>query len=132
GEARYGVFVGGGGVLDIHGLTSALGAAARERGAEVRPATGVRAVRVLDGRIAGVELDSGERILTGAVVLAAGAWTARLGEACAASGRARGRARRSASAWSAAILALRACTGSPASAAAAWRSHRRRASYSRL
>ena len=84
GELAHGVFVAAGGVLDIHALTTALVQAARMRGATLRTGEGVVHVDVEHGRVAGVVLERGERIATRAVVLAAGAWAARLGAACAA------------------------------------------------
>jgi D-arginine dehydrogenase len=84
GEVRCGVHVPDAGVLDIHALTSTLARVARERGAELRTGGGVRRVIVSGARAAGVELESGERIAAGSVVLAAGAWSAQLGAACGA------------------------------------------------
>jgi D-arginine dehydrogenase len=84
GEVGYGVFVPDGGVLDIHALTSTLAHVAREHGAELRTGASVSAVEVSNGRATGLQLDSGERVIAGAVVLAAGAWSAQLGAACGA------------------------------------------------
>jgi D-arginine dehydrogenase len=84
GEAGYGVLLADGGVLDIHALTSALADVARARGAELHTARGAARVVVERGRVAGVALESGEFVACGAVVLASGAWSARLGADCGA------------------------------------------------
>jgi D-arginine dehydrogenase len=84
GEAACGVHVAEAGVLDIHALTGALARVARERGAALRSEAGVRRVLIERDRARGVELESGERIAAGAVVLAAGAWCAQLGAAIGA------------------------------------------------
>jgi D-arginine dehydrogenase len=84
GEVTCGVLVPDGGVLDIHALTTTLAEVARTRGARLRNASGVRALEVSNARMIGVTLDSGERIASAAVVLAAGAWSAQLGAASGA------------------------------------------------
>jgi D-arginine dehydrogenase len=84
GELAGGVLVPEGGVLDIDRLNAALAAAARAAGAELRVGAAVAALHSERGRVLGVVLPGGERIAAGAVVLAAGAWSARLGAACGA------------------------------------------------
>ncbi len=61
------------GRVDPNGLTQALAAGARSRGAEILQRTRVRGIVVQDGRIRGVETDNGT-IRTEVVVNAAGMW----------------------------------------------------------
>lgn len=84
GDAEAGVLVPEGGVLDIAAMTRVLSRTARERGAETRCGERVVRVRVEGDCVHGVELASGERIAAGRVVLAAGAWSAVLGQRCGA------------------------------------------------
>ncbi len=60
--------------VDSRRLTAALRAAAVRRGVAIRQCA-VAEVVVVDGRAAGVRLESGERLLAAAVVLAAGCWS---------------------------------------------------------
>jgi len=80
GQVEHGLLLLDGGVLDLHRLTSGLAARAREHGAELRCSAEVAEVEYgADGRqVAGVRLQSGERILAQHVVIAAGAWSAGL------------------------------------------------------
>ena len=82
GEVEHGVFVADAGVLDIHALTTELARVSRARGAQIRTGEGVAKVVVERGVVAGVLLEGGQRVAAGCVVLAAGAWAARLGAAC--------------------------------------------------
>jgi D-arginine dehydrogenase len=84
-EATAAVFVPDGGVLDIHRMTTALARSARARSAQIRTGAEVARVLVRRGRVEGVALGDGTELAASAVVLAAGAWGARLGEACGAS-----------------------------------------------
>jgi D-arginine dehydrogenase len=84
GDIEAGLFVAEGGVLDIEAMVRVLTRAARARGGEIRCAAGAVRLRVAEGRVQGVELAGGERIAAGKVVLAAGAWSAALGQACGA------------------------------------------------
>jgi D-arginine dehydrogenase len=70
-------FVAGDGHIDVHALLWAYLRHARARGVESRFGADVRAIRVRDGRVAGVVTDAGE-ITAGRVVNAAGAWAARV------------------------------------------------------
>lgn len=67
--------------VDAQALAAALPEAVGAAGGEVRrgPAAAVRAVSSDGGRVAGVVTRSGERRAAGAVVLAAGAWSRRVG-----------------------------------------------------
>jgi D-arginine dehydrogenase len=84
GEVRHALWVPGGGVLDIHAVTSALASAARRAGAELSTGSTVASIEVRDGRVQGLCLHDGTRLACGAVVLAAGAWSATLGAAIGA------------------------------------------------
>lgn len=81
GEVIAGILFPGDGVLDLHALMSALTSAATSRGAEIRTRAGVRGLKVRDGKLEGVVLETGEELLVPRVVMAAGAWTAELGRA---------------------------------------------------
>lgn len=65
--------------VDPRATTAALLAAVRAAGGEVREHAPVCAVRTASGRATGVALDDGTEIDAGAVVVAAGAWSGRLG-----------------------------------------------------
>jgi D-arginine dehydrogenase len=84
GEVSCGVLVRDGGVLDIHGLNTALARAARALGAELRTGAEVVRLRVERERLAGLELADGTFVPAGAVVLTAGAWSVALARACGA------------------------------------------------
>jgi glycine oxidase len=60
-------------------LSRALIAAARSEGVEVRAESGVRSVRSVNGRVAGVFLENGASISAERVVLSAGAWSGTVG-----------------------------------------------------
>jgi D-arginine dehydrogenase len=84
GEVGAALFLPDGGVLDIHALTSALAARAREAGVSVRLGTGVAHVRVERGAVTGVELEGATVVPAAVVVLAGGAWGAVLGASAGA------------------------------------------------
>lgn len=65
--------------VDNRELTRALLEAAVVGGAEVRAGIGVDRLAWAGGRLAGVELETGERVEADAVVVAAGCWAGRLG-----------------------------------------------------
>jgi D-arginine dehydrogenase len=83
GPELRGIHAGGAGVLDIHAMTEALGAAARRTGCVIRLASEVQGISVVGGRVTAVQLTDGDRIAVGQVVIAAGAWAANLGASCA-------------------------------------------------
>lgn len=64
--------------VDNRALTAALAEAAARAGARLHPDAGVEAVRIGDGRAAGVVV-AGETVPADAVVLAAGAWSRTVG-----------------------------------------------------
>lgn len=64
--------------VDNRRLGAALPVAAARAGARLREHSPVRRVRVEGGAVVGVELEDGERIAAGAVVVAAGAWAGEL------------------------------------------------------
>jgi glycine oxidase len=66
--------------VDPRRLVAALAAAVRGAGGVVRAHAHVKAVTTEHGRVTGVELEGGERIAAGAVVIAAGAYAGALGE----------------------------------------------------
>lgn len=76
--------VPGDGVIDIHGVTTALARGAARRGAVVRTGLGAERVLAEGGRVRGVVLESGERLDADVVVNAAGAWAEGLGATCGA------------------------------------------------
>ncbi len=78
----HGAHVPGDGVLDLHAIIQSLARAARQAGARLCLGTEVAAVLVERGRAAGVRLVNGESVMAGAVMNAAGAWAAGLGESC--------------------------------------------------
>jgi glycine oxidase len=65
--------------IDPRKLTAALGRAVAAAGVTLRTGATVEQVSVADGRVAGVRLTDGERIIAEHVVVAAGAWTEALG-----------------------------------------------------
>lgn len=83
GQARHGLWLADGGVLDLQRMNSGLAALARARGAELRCGASVRQIDCDPHTfvIRGVELEDGEQIAAPRVVLAAGAWSARLADA---------------------------------------------------
>lgn len=84
GQACYGVLVGGGGVLDIHAMITALDASARAAGAEIYTEKTASRVLLEQNRVCGVELMDGMKIAAPVVVIAAGAWSRELGASCGA------------------------------------------------
>lgn len=76
--STFGFEVPSDGVMDIHGVCSALADEARAAGAAIRLRAEVSRVRSAGGRVVGVELANQERFDAGEVVLAAGAWTSQL------------------------------------------------------
>lgn len=84
GFTAFGLEVPGDGVVDVHGVCSALADEARAAGAILRTRIEAARVTTSSGRVQGVVLASGERIEAGAVVIAAGAWAAALGETAGA------------------------------------------------
>ncbi len=79
GDAAYGLYSPDDGIIDLHVVTEALSRAARLQGAELSLQSPVRRVLLADGRVAGVELESGAHVEAELVVIAAGAWAAELG-----------------------------------------------------
>ena len=77
--------VGGGidapqdGHVDPRAVVQALVAALRRAGGELRTGFDVVALEMADGRVAGVTAADGRRLSAGAVLVAAGAWSARAG-----------------------------------------------------
>jgi glycine oxidase len=65
--------------IDPRKLTAALGQAVAAAGVTIRTGATVERVSVADGRVAGVGLTDGERIIAEHVVVAAGAWTETIG-----------------------------------------------------
>jgi D-arginine dehydrogenase len=84
GAAREALFSPDDGVMDIHLVTQALAAAAREAGARLRFGVEVERIVVAGGGVTGVALKGGERLRADDVVLAAGAWAGPLAEAAGA------------------------------------------------
>ncbi len=82
GEASSALCLPGGGVLDIHALTTGLTQRARERNAVIRTGACVQRVCVEQGRVRGVVLEDGTQLTAAAVVLCAGAWAGGLGLTC--------------------------------------------------
>ncbi len=84
GEVGAALWVPAGGVIDIHALTSALAARARDAGARLHIGSAVARVNVERGRATGVALEDGTVLHASTVVLAAGAWGAMLGASAGA------------------------------------------------
>lgn len=78
-RALGGLYAAAEGCVDPRRAVQALVQAAARAGVRLLPASAVRAVRADKGRVAGVELEGAGRIDAGAVVLAAGSWSARIG-----------------------------------------------------
>lgn len=72
------------GVMDIHGICQALARGARVEGARLEVGAEVRTVLVHRDSVTGVELADGRVLAADVVLLAAGAWAARLGAGCGA------------------------------------------------
>jgi len=83
GHASCALWVPGGGVLDNHGIATALAGAVRATGGSIE--LGHAAVRVLSGsgRVTGVE-SQGRTLAADVVVIAGGAWASELGASCGA------------------------------------------------
>ena len=79
GAAAFGFEVPSDGVMDIHGVCTALAEESRAAGATISLRAEVSRVLTAHGRVEGVELVGGDRIAAGAVVLAGGAWASQLG-----------------------------------------------------
>jgi D-arginine dehydrogenase len=79
GSAHAGLQLAQAGVLDNHAMLTALERYARAGGGALRTGTSVTRILARDGHVTGVELEGGETIACGAVVLAAGAWSGALG-----------------------------------------------------
>ena len=84
GPISHGAHVPGDGVLDLHAIIQSLARAARQAGARLCTGTEVAGVTAPRGRADGVRLWDGEKVAAGAVLVAAGAWAAGLGESCGA------------------------------------------------
>jgi D-arginine dehydrogenase len=84
GAARTALWLPEAGVIDVHAATETLARVTRRAGGEIRTGRRVARVAARGGRVEGVELDDGARVAADAVVLAAGAWSAGLGESCGA------------------------------------------------
>jgi D-arginine dehydrogenase len=69
------------GRIDVEALLARLAAGASAAGCEIRCGSEVRALSRRDQRISGVELADGQRLAADTVVLAAGGWAGRLGQA---------------------------------------------------
>ncbi len=76
GRVRAAVRVEGGGVIDVHGVLTALTEAARRAGARLERGRRAVAWERAAGSVAAVQMDDGTRVLCDAVVIAAGAWAA--------------------------------------------------------
>lgn len=75
-----GLFATSGGVIDIHALNQSLARAARSLGVRIAAGVEVTDVVASSGRIAGVRTKDATEVAADAVVIAGGAWCARLGE----------------------------------------------------
>jgi D-arginine dehydrogenase len=82
GCCNTGVLLPGGGVLDIHALGEVLRRRLAHAGAKLQTAREVARICVARGEVRGVELTNSETIAASTVVIAAGAWSGRLGETC--------------------------------------------------
>jgi D-arginine dehydrogenase len=80
GSACCALFAPDDGVMDIHGVCTALADECRAAKAELSTRAEVSRVLVAKDRVEGVLLSSGERVGASAVVLAAGAWASSLGQ----------------------------------------------------
>jgi D-arginine dehydrogenase len=84
GAARAALWLPEAGVIDVHAVTETLAREARRAGAEIRTGARVARIAARGGRVVGVELEGGARVAAEAVVVAAGAWSAGLGDGCGA------------------------------------------------
>jgi D-arginine dehydrogenase len=78
GEVGAALRVPSGGVLDTHAVLTGLASYARARGGQLATANAASAIETVNGRVGRVVLDAQRSIRCGAVVLAAGAWSAEL------------------------------------------------------
>lgn len=85
GEVTGGVWLPDAGVLDIHRMLTLLAARARDRGARIRYRATVAGLELEAGAIKAVRLADGDVVRCSRVVIAAGAWAAKLGAACGSS-----------------------------------------------
>lgn len=85
GEVAAGLWLTEGGVLDIHELTSALARTARRQGVVMHTGSAVAEILTNGTRIQGIRLRDGSIWKCQHVVLAAGAWSARLAASVGAS-----------------------------------------------
>lgn len=81
---RHGLFCEDDGVIDIHAVTQALARAITSEGGLFTLGTEVARIDTEHGRVTAVRLASGDRIPTGVVVIAAGAWGRELGASAGA------------------------------------------------
>lgn len=79
GQARGGVLLGGGGILDIHAMAQLLEKRARERGVQFFLGQSVHGIQHHNGTVVGVELPGGRVIKCRNTVIGAGAWSRELG-----------------------------------------------------
>jgi glycine/D-amino acid oxidase-like deaminating enzyme len=84
GDARHGILLPDAGVMDIHLMTTSLARLARAASAKLVTCAEVTRVRVAGAKVQGVELANGDVVGCDAVIIAGGAWAARLGASCAA------------------------------------------------
>lgn len=84
GTIRCGLWFADDGVIDVHAVSQALSRAVVDAGGVLSFGAEVARIEVEQGRVAGVELKSGEHLAAGAVVIAAGAWGGALGAAAGA------------------------------------------------
>jgi len=76
---RFGLWVQGAGVIDVHAVTDGLARAARAAGVITRFGDPVVALLHDRGKVTGVSLAGGETLTAAHVAIAAGAWAERLG-----------------------------------------------------
>ncbi len=79
-SAQAGLLVPDDGVIDIHGVCTALASAARNNAATLLTRTRVRQILVHNATVQGVQADNGQAISSPVVVNACGAWAQQLGK----------------------------------------------------
>ena len=84
GSARFGLWVEGDGIIDIHAVTEALARTVRAEGVRISTGACVERILVEESQVCGVLLEGGTELRASRVVNAAGAWAASLGEAVGA------------------------------------------------
>ena len=84
GSVQSGLCLPDAGVLDIHEITSALQRAGRRHGGQLRTGVDVQQIESHRGRVVGLRLRERTVLHCRHVVIAAGAWASRLGEASGA------------------------------------------------